>query len=202
MLKRPSNIAALSALALVTCLQCTPATAQATDPYLGQIMCGAWNFAPRGWMPLDGRLLPINQYTALFSLLGTTYGGNGFSNFALPDLRGRVPMGAGQGPGLSPRALGESAGIENQSITVAQMPPHNHTFAPLGSNNDANSVSPEGKVPAAKARTMLYTDPTNLVNEAAGVTSIAGLGQPMNNMQPYLTFTCVIAVQGVFPSRN
>jgi microcystin-dependent protein len=201
MFKLPSRTLAVAALGLAGALQSLPAAAQ-SEPLLGQIMCGAWNFAPRGWALLNGQLLPIAQNTALFSLLGTTYGGNGQTTFALPDLRGRVPMHWGQGPGLSSRDLGESGGTETNTLSVAQLPPHAHTVAPLGSNNDATAVSPAGKVPAAKARTTLYTDPVNLVAQAPTTTSAAGGGQPVNNVQPYLTFTCVIAVEGIYPSRN
>jgi len=192
---------ALATLGLAAVLQSQPASAQA-EPLLGQIMCGGWNFVPRGWAALDGQLMSIAQNTALFSLLGTTYGGDGRTTFALPDMRGRFPMHVGMGPGLTNRNLGESSGSETNTLTTAQLPAHAHVVSPLGSNNDANSVSPAGKVPAAKARTTLYTDPSNLVAEAAAVTSAVGGGQPVNNMPPYVTFTCVIAVEGIFPSRN
>lgn len=190
----------LSALGLTAALQMAPAAAQA-EPFIGQIMCGGWNFAPRGWAMMNGQLLPIATNTALFSLLGTTYGGDGRVTFGLPDLRGRVPMHWGMGPGLSNHNIGEMGGSETNTLTTAQLPPHSHTVAPLGSSNDANSMSPAGKVPATKARTTLYTDPVNLVPQAATTTSAAGSGAPVNNMQPYLTFTCVIATEGIYPSR-
>lgn len=192
--------AALAGLALAASLHAPTASAQ-SNPYIGQIMCGGWNFAPRGWALMNGQLMSIAQNTALFALLGTTYGGDGRSTFGLPDMRGRVLMHVGQGPGLSDRVLGEQSGTEQNTLVVANLPPHAHSVAPLGSNNDATSVSPAGKVPAAKARTTLYTDPTNLVSEAPTTTSATGSGVPVNNMPPYLTFTCVIATEGVFPSR-
>jgi len=201
MRKTALRFAAPATLALLAALQAAPAQAQ-SEPILGQIMCGAWNFAPRGWALLNGQLLPIATNTALFALLGTTYGGDGRTTFALPDLRGRFPMHWGMGPGLTNRDLGERAGTETVTLNTSQLPPHAHQVAPLGSNNDATSVSPAGKVPAAKARTTLYTDPTNLVSEAATTTSATGGGAPVDNMPPYLTFTCVIAVEGIFPSRN
>ena len=191
----------LAALGLTAALHTAPAFAQ-VEPFLGQIMCGAWNFAPRGWAMANGQILPIAQNTALFSLLGTQYGGNGTTNFALPDLRGRAMTHLGQGPGLSDYQIGQTGGTETNTLLASQMPAHAHSYAPPASNNDANSVSPAGKVPAAKARTTLYTDPTNLVAEAAGLTSSTGGGQAINNLQPYLTLNCVIALQGIFPSRN
>ena len=191
----------LAALGLTAALHTAPASAQA-EPLFGQIMCGAWNFAPRGWAMANGQILPIAQNTALFSLLGTQYGGNGTTNFALPDLRGRAMTHFGQGPGLSVYEVGQTGGTETNTLLASQLPAHAHSYAPPASNNDANSVSPAGKVPAAKARTTLYTDPTNLVAEAAGLTSSTGGGQAINNLQPYLTLNCVIALQGIFPSRN
>jgi microcystin-dependent protein len=192
-------VALVSALAA---LQAPPAAAQATEPILGQIMCAGFNFTPRGWAELNGQLIPIAQNTALFSLLGTQYGGNGQTTFALPDMRGRMLIHAGQGPGLSLRDQGETGGSEANTLTTINMPAHAHGFAPLGSTNDATSVSPAGKVAASKARTTLYADPTNVVAQAASVTSSAGNGVPVNNMQPYLTIRCFIAVEGIFPSRN
>lgn len=185
----------------LACLQPLPAAAQA-EPLLGQIMCAGFNFAPRGWAELNGQLIPIAQNTALFALLGTQYGGNGQTTFALPDMRGRMLLHAGQGPGLSPRDQGETGGSESNSLAVVNLPSHAHTFAPLGSTNDATSVSPAGKVAASKARTTLYADPTNVVAQAAGTTSATGNGVPFNTMQPFLTVKCFIAMEGIFPSRN
>ena len=181
--------------------QALPAAAQ-SEPLLGQIMCGAFNFAPRGWAELNGQILSISQNTALFSLLGTNYGGNGQNTFALPDMRGRTLLHAGQGPGLQDRSVGEVGGTEVITLTTANLPAHAHSYAPLGSNNDATSISPAGKVPAAKARTTLYADPANLVAEAPVTTGFAGGGQPVNNMQPFLVMKCFIAMEGVFPSRD
>ena len=181
--------------------QALPAAAQ-IEPFIGQTMCAGFNFAPRGWMEMNGQILSIAQNTALFSLLGTMYGGNGQTTFALPDMRGRTMLHAGQGNGLTPRQQGEVGGSETNSLAAVNLPPHAHTFAPLASGNDATSISPAGKVPASKARTTLYTEPSNLVAEAAGVTSSTGGGLPVNNMQPYVTLKCFIAVQGIYPARD
>jgi microcystin-dependent protein len=192
---------AMASLTALAALQPAPAAAQ-SDPFLGQIMCAGYNFAPRGWASLDGQLLSIAQNTALFALLGTTYGGDGRVTFALPDMRGRNMMHMGQGPGLTLRQLGETGGTESTTLLASNMPAHSHTVTPLGSTNDATSVSPAGKVAASKARTTLYADPTNIVNMQASTTSVVGGGQPINNVQPYVTVNCFIALQGVFPSRN
>ena len=172
------------------------------EPFLGQIMCAGFDFEPRGWARADGRLLPIAQNTALFSLLGTQYGGDGRSTFALPDLRGRVMVGSGQGPSTSARSAGETGGSETQQITVNQLPSHTHVVTPLASSSDAVSISPAGKVPATKARTTLYADSTPGTHLAPSISSPAGGNQPISVMQPFNTVGCFIALQGIFPSRN
>jgi microcystin-dependent protein len=178
------------------------ASAQASDPFLGQLMCGAFNFPPKGWARLDGQLLAISQNTALFALLGTNFGGNGQTTFALPDMRGRVLIHDGQGPGLTPRTIGESAGTEEVTLNNAQLPAHTHTVTPQGSNADATLVSPANGVPPTKARTTLYAPGPGTVPMSPVLTSPAGSNSPVPVMQPYLTVNCFIAVQGVFPSRN
>ncbi|WP_229414248.1 phage tail protein [Zemynaea arenosa] len=179
-----------------------PAAAQA-EPFIGQISCFPYNFVPRGWAALNGQLLSIAQNTALFALIGTTYGGNGQTTFALPDMRGRVMLSSGQGPGLAPRTIGEMSGTENTTITTANMPAHQHMVAPAASNSDATSISPAGLVPAAKSRTPLYTDAANSpTTMAATPSSIVGGSQPVSNMPPYLVMTCAIALEGIFPSRD
>jgi microcystin-dependent protein len=187
------------ALAAMTLL---PMAAQAQQQYLGEIRCFGFNFLPVGWLAADGSLLPISQNTALFSLLGTMYGGDGQTNFALPDLRGRSIVAAGNGPGLSPMGVGDHAGSETLSLSLANLPPHAHTVAPPASNNDASAISPAGNVPATKARTTLYAQPSNLTNEAPYSTSVAGSGQPAPIRSPYLAMTCGIAISGIYPSRN
>ena len=178
------------------------ASAQASDPFLGQIMCAGFNFEPRGWAELNGQLLSIAQNTALFALLGTQYGGNGQTTFALPDMRGRVLMHAGQGPGLTLRDQGESAGAEQVTLNNAQLPAHTHTVTPQGSPSDATLMSPANGVPATKARTTLYAPGPGTVPMSPVLTSPAGSNSPVPVMQPYLTVRCFIAMQGVFPSRN
>lgn len=178
------------------------AGAQATDPYLGQIMCGAFNFAPKGWARLDGQILSISQNTALFVLLGTNFGGNGQTTFALPDMRGRVLIHDGSGPGLTSRVIGESAGAEQVTLNNAQLPAHTHTVIPMGSTADATLVSPAQAVPATKSRTTLYAPGPGTVAMSSILTTTTGSNAPVPVMQPYLAINCFIAVQGVFPPRN
>jgi microcystin-dependent protein len=192
---------ALATLALAAAAF-VPGLARAQDPFLGEIRCFGFNFAPRGWALLDGQLLPINQNQALFALLGTQYGGDGRTTFALPDMRGRSLVHFGQGPGLSQISQGERAGAETQTLSIAQLPPHTHQVAPLGSQNDATAVSPQDKVAASKARTTLYAEPSNLVAMAATTSSAAGAGQPLATRSPYVAVNCSMALQGIFPSRN
>ena len=173
------------------------------DPFVAEIRIFPFNFAPRGWAWCDGQLLPLSQNTALFSLLGTTYGGNGKSNFALPDLQGRVPMHPGQGPGLSLHDLGETGGSETVSLLESEIPSHAHS---LNANNQPGE-DPNPDPSHAIARSVgasLYIDVTNqnIVNLADQAIAPAGGDQPHNNMQPYLTFYFNIALQGVFPPRG
>lgn len=174
------------------------------NPFLAEIRIFPFNFAPKGWAFCDGQLLPISQNTALFALLGTTYGGNGTSTFALPNLQGCAPMQQGQGPGLSLRDLGETAGEQNVTLLQTEMPAHTHTVQASGSV--ANQLTPVANawatgqkgfgsfyVPSAPA--------TNVQMNPFG-TSIAGGSQPHNNMMPYLTLNFCIALQGIFPARS
>jgi microcystin-dependent protein len=178
------------------------AAAQASDPFLGQIMFAAFNFAPRGWAECNGQLLSISQNTALFALLGTMYGGNGQTTFALPDMRGRMPVHAGQGPGLTLREQGEASGQEDVTLNQAQMPAHSHTL--VGSSTEASGISPAGNLPATKARVALYTNGPGPADSPMSPSAIgpAGNNMPHDNMPPYLTIICFIAIKGVFPSRN
>ena len=173
------------------------------DPFLAEIRMFAGNFAPNGWFTCDGQLLPISQYSALFALLGTTYGGNGVSTFQLPDLRGRAPIHTGQGPGLSSYVLGQNGGVETVTLASTQMPAHNHLIG--CSTNGADSNTPNNSVLAApadatRAPINIYTAAANATMPATTVSSQRG-SQPHENRQPYLTLTFIIAWQGIFPSR-
>ena len=168
------------------------------DPFIGEIMWVPYNFAPRGWAECNGQLIPIAQNTALFSLLGTTYGGDGRTTFALPNMQGRLLIHAGQGPGLSLYDLGQSGGQETVTLLPSEIPAHTHSVNV--SNAVADQTDPTGKVFAGAANGALYaTGPTTTMSPAA--LSTVGGNQPHNNMMPYLTLTCIIALQGIFPSR-
>lgn len=177
------------------------APAARAELYLGEILCGGWNFAPRGTAIAAGQLLPIRDNTALFSLLGTQYGGDGRTTFALPDLRGRKLVNAGQAPGLSQYDQGAAGGVEAFTLQTSQMPAHSHLVVPRGSSADASQMLPVGNVPANKLRTLDFADATLGASQAAASTEPAGQGLPLPTLQPYLTVTCVIATQGVFPPR-
>lgn len=166
------------------------------NPFIGEIRMVGFNFPPQGWAFCDGQLLGIAQNTALFSLLGTTYGGDGRTTFGLPDLRGRVPLhhGGGSGPGLSPYSLGQNGGFETVTLTAAQMPSHSHS-QPC-SSDDPNAGSPVNNVPAAVANPVY----ANTANSAMAVTGAVGGSQPHENRQPYLAINFCIALQGIFPS--
>lgn len=173
------------------------------DPFVAEIRIFPFNFAPKGWAWCDGQLLPLSQNTALFSLLGTTYGGNGKSNFALPDLQGRVPMHPGQGPGLSLHDLGETGGSETVTLLESEIPSHSHTVNASGA--DANVRTPPGQFPATGLGGIgLYAPASGnpVVQLSPSTVPPAGGDQPHNNMQPFLTFYFCIALQGVFPPRG
>jgi microcystin-dependent protein len=176
------------------------------EPFVGQILLVGFNFAPVGWHFCDGTLLPIQQYAALFSLIGTYYGGNGTTNFALPDLRSRVPIGVGQGNGLSSYQMGQAAGVENVTLVASQMPLHNHLIN--ADNAPATPVQPPANnylaAGTASGRpadiySASLTSPSTLNPNAV---SSAGGNQPHTNIQPVLAMNYIIALQGVFPSRN
>lgn len=171
-----------------------------SDPFIGEVKLFGGNFAPRGWALCDGQLLAIAQNTALFSILGTTYGGDGRTTFGLPDLRGRSPIGAGQGPGLSPRTIGESGGATTSTLSAAQMPAHTHALRAADGAATLGAPGP-GVALAATSGAKVYRSATNLSPTAAPLTPTGG-GQPHNNRQPYLALNFIIALQGFFPSRN
>lgn len=175
-----------------------------SEPFLGQIMIIGFNFAPRGWAYCDGQILPINQNQSLYSLLGTTYGGDGRTSFALPDLRSRTPIHKGDG-----FDLGQKGGAETVTLTSNEMAVHTHNVKGTTANGDKGKADPEGTrsfatvVPDAEdPNDLTYTGASNLVSMGAGLVPNAGGGQAHNNMQPYLTLGFVIALQGLFPSRN
>ncbi|HEX2748264.1 MAG TPA: tail fiber protein [Verrucomicrobiales bacterium] len=176
------------------------------SPFLAQITLFAGNFAPRGWAFCSGQILSIAQNTALFSLLGTNYGGNGQTTFALPDLRGRVPIQPGQGPGLSSYNLGQVGGEENHQLISTELPAHTHP-AQLGvTSTPGNRQNPVGNIIATDASggTALFSNAAPNGNAAAASVTVgaAGGGQSHNNVQPYLGLNYILALEGIFPSRN
>lgn len=171
-----------------------------TDQFLAEIRMFAGNFAPTGWAFCNGQLMPIAQNTALFSLLGTIYGGDGKSNFALPNLQGCAPMHPGQGAGLSPRYVGEQAGVQNVTLIETEIPAHTHTLQAVA--GPSNQVNPANNS-LAFGRYALYNQLTSpSVQMAPTALSPAGQSLPHNNMQPYLAVNFIIALQGVYPPRN
>jgi len=176
-----------------------------SNPFLAEIRIFTGNFAPKGWALCDGQLMPISQNTALFSLLGTTYGGNGTSNFALPNLQGCAPMQAGQGPGLSLRDLGETAGEQTVTLLQTEMPAHSHGVL-AGTAGTATLPSPDSNAWASGGKgrpaTFAASVPASNVQMNPFATSISGGNLPHNNMPPFLGLTFIIALQGVFPARS
>lgn len=169
------------------------------EPFLGEIKIVAFNFAPRGWAFCDGQILPINQNQSLYSLLGTMYGGDGRTTFALPDLRGRSPIHVGAADGGTNRALGSKAGEETHTLTGAETPAHTH---PLNGTNDLATLNtPGGNVPARGGSNFYGDIPPATAMDAAAVSSTGG-GQGHENMMPFLVLNFVIALQGIFPPRN
>jgi microcystin-dependent protein len=174
-----------------------------SNPFVAEIRIFTGNFAPTGWAFCQGQLLPLSQNTALFSLLGTFYGGNGKSNFALPDFQGRAPINQGQGPGLSQRFIGEESGSESVTLIQSEMPAHSHQLR--GSSAPADQLSAANNVWAASSggRTPppLYSTTQN-TTMAPNELNVTGGSLPHNNMHPYLTLNFIIALQGVFPPRS
>ena len=173
------------------------------DPFMAQIILFAGNFAPRGWAFCDGQILPITTNSALFSILGTTYGGDGRTTFALPDLRGRAPVHAGQGLGLKSHHLGSKGGAEAHTLTTAQLPSHQHGFKQPCSNTAPTDESdnPVNKV-LAQAPDDIYGNPTAGSFLSPGITDNTGNGQAFDIRPPYLTLNYIIALVGSFPSRS
>lgn len=181
-----------------------------SEPFLGQITVYPYTFPPTGWADCNGQLLPISQYSALFSLLGTQYGGNGTTNFALPDLQGRVPVGQGQLPGGSNYVMGEMAGLEAVTLAIPTMPQHTHGLSASTANGSTNN--PSGMIlatPQVGGGRGQQSDKGNIYNPAPPSTPLiptsvapAGGSQPHNNIQPSLALRYCIALQGVFPARS
>lgn len=167
------------------------------DPFVAEIRIFPFNFPPTGWAFCNGQLMPISQNTALFSLLGTVYGGDGKSTFALPDLQGSAPMQPGQGNGLSLRDLGEMSGVESITLLISEIPLHTHSYT--ATEEAANENNPANNAPAAGVG--MYATPGAVTQMAPQALALAGGGLPHNNMQPYLTLNFCIALQGVFPQR-
>ena len=176
------------------------------EPFLGSLLLVPYNFAPQGWALCNGQLLPISQNTALFSLLGTTYGGDGVSTFALPDLRGRVPISSGQAPGLQPYTLGQNGGAETATLGVSQLPAHGHSVNTVSgaatSKTPTNNYLATSTGASVSAESSIYSSsqPNSTLNP--GAVSQTGSGQPIDISSPYLTLNWIIALQGIYPSRN
>lgn len=181
------------------------------EPYMANVTIFAGNFAPRGWMFCQGQLLSIAQYDALFALIGTIYGGDGQTTFALPDLRSRVAIHTGQGAGLSSYVIGQAGGSESVTMTTGQLPTHTHTLTSLTGNPGASGIAgnaniPTGKVPALTTNIQSYDSAgaTNLLLQSpiSTITPLAGGSQPIPILSPYLAMNYIICVEGIFPSRN
>lgn len=185
-----------------------------SNPLLGTIQPVGFNFCPRGWANADGQLLAISSNNALFSLFGTMYGGDGRTTFGLPDLRGRVPIHAGTGPGLSPRTQGQKSGTERETLVSSQMPNHTHRAAIKTVNQPPNSKSPAGAAFTVQARDAYHSgtdpnpypstpgNPARFMNAETMYVEPTGGGQAHNNMQPYLVMKTCVALTGIYPSRN
>ncbi len=170
-----------------------------TEPFFAEIRMVGFNFAPRGWSFCDGQILPINQNQSLYALLGTTYGGDGRTSFALPDLRGRTPIHDGQSEGGTLHPQGQQSGEEAHPLTIAEIPQHQHTIQ--ASADNTTSTEPAGTV-FAKTAEQTYHSLDNPANMGFSMLAAAGGGQPRPNMQPFIAVNFCIALQGLFPSRN
>ena len=173
-----------------------------SDPFVAEIRIFGGNFAPSGWALCNGQLMPISQNTALFSLLGTWYGGDGKSTFALPNLMGSGAINQGQGPGLTSRSLGETGGSQTVQLLQQELPLHNHFIQGSTENATLKQPSPTEFLGRSKAGTIYQSNIANLVLMNAQTLAFTGNSLPHNNMQPYLTLTYIIALQGIFPQRG
>lgn len=185
----------------ISILPITNIRAQASEPFIGQIAYVAFTFAPNGWAECNGQLLSVSQYSALFSLLGTTYGGNGTTTFALPDMRGRAVIHNGQNFGPTNYFQGEKIGTETVTLNISEMPTHNHTVKAVVA--DGNSSVPTGNLPAnTKTLDKEYSDATATTNMSESMVQPAGGNLAHENRPPSLVLKCIIALQGIYPSRN
>jgi microcystin-dependent protein len=175
----------------------TPAMAQ--TPFIGEIRYVAFTFAPKGWAPCNGQIMAIADNPELFNLIGTLYGGDGETTFALPDMRGRVPVGVGQGVGLTPRNFGDTGGQETVALTIPQMPKHTHNLK--AASGAANSKAPAGNLLANSSSTPIYSTATADTTLRSSVIATTGSSQPHENMQPFLAQQCIIALVGIYPSQ-
>ncbi len=175
-----------------------PQSARADPPYVGEVVCGGWNFCPAGWAECNGAIISIADNSTLFALIGTTYGGDGQNTFALPNIAGRTMVHTGTGPGLSLRSLGESGGVEAVPLASSQMPSHNHQVQVH--TGVEQSASPTNKIVGPVSAPLYSTAAANTTLGAAAVGS-AGGSQPHNNLQPYLAAKCCISLFGIFPSQ-
>ncbi|ACA87444.1 phage tail protein [Shewanella woodyi] len=178
-----------------------------SEPFIGEIKMVGFNFAPRSYAKCDGALLPISQNTAMFSLLGTEFGGDGRTTFGLPDLRGRTPMHQGNGPGLSPKTMGQSSGSESNTLQLNQMPKHTHSAQLDAVSTEGTSAVPDNNMYLAKSSSGLtsvnsYSNGTPDTVISPHETNTAGGNSAINNMQPYQVVNFIIAIQGLFPSRQ
>jgi microcystin-dependent protein len=190
-------LAALAGGAFLGRARRAEAAPQSVPAFIGEIQIFAGSYAPQGWVFCDGQLLAIASYPDLFNVIGTTYGGNGTTHFAVPDLRGRVPLQPGQGPGLSFRTLGEIGGTASHAVSLAEMPSHTHSMSARAANGSTDS--PIARVPARTPAAIPEWAPSADASLAAGAVGSSGGGQPHNNMQPYLTLSYIIAHQGEIP---
>jgi|TARA_Y100000815_G_scaffold222823_1_gene209563 microcystin-dependent protein len=201
---KKAKFATLSAaVALATAMPTAPVSAQ-SEPLIGQLTLFGYDWCPRNWARADGQLLAISQNTALFSLYGTTYGGDGRTTFALPDLRGRVPIHDGRGPGLTNYNLGQVGGVETVTLVTPQIPAHSHSGHIVGSNVTADKSSTNGTVLARTLTSPTYavTTPDTAMANGTVQTDSTGGSQPHENRMPYLAMNWCVALYGVFPSRN
>lgn len=180
-----------------------------SDPFMGQVIMFGGNYAPLNWLPCDGRLLPIAQYDALYSLLGTTYGGDGVQTFGLPSLQSRIPINQGQGPGLGPYVMGQMLGTENVTLTTPNLATHTHAWVasnPPGTSNVPNNnlLATEGGADASQvsAYAPFDTTPANMTTLASYAITPSGNSQPHVNIQPYQAVTYCICIYGIYPSQN